>query len=179
MKKVRASILTLSLLSLIFVKKKETHFHPETLVHTGSVDLPNATPPVVFGTSLHDSVPAHLLSQMGLPDVNGTKLKFLNGNFASHFRYNAPAERVLRTLSMIPVPFSDVLADTTYRRIPHLELNTFVAGLSAFEKDEFPDFVNAASSGVDAYECIKPPFRHIVLISRTDNSVFHRVEYAV
>ncbi len=179
MKKIRGSILTLLLLSLIFVKKKQTHDHPEAIALSQSIDYQNATPPLVLATSLHDSVPAHLLSQMGLPDVNGTKLRFLNGNFASHFRYNAPAERVLRTLSMIPVPFSDVPADTTYRQILHTELNTFVAGLSAYEKEEFPDFVNAASSGLDAYECIKPPFRHIVLINRTDNSVLHRVEYAV
>ncbi len=177
MKKVTASILTMLMLSVIFVKKQRSHEYHEYFAEAES-RLNVVAPPLVLATSLHDSIPAPLLSEAGLPDAEGIKLKFHNGNFASHFRYNAPAERVLRGLALIPVPFTDATADTTYRKMPLPELNTFAARLSDFEKEQFPDFVQAASTEADAFECIKPPFRHIVIINRTDNSVLHRVEYA-
>jgi len=178
MKKVIAAILTLIMLCMIFVKKQRGYEYRESFAGIERSERSDIVPPVVFATSLHDSIPASLLAETGLPDAEGIKLTFHNGNFASHFRYNAPAERVLRTLSLIPVPLTDAPADATYRKIQRPELNSFVASLSGFEKQEFPEFIQAASSNVDAYECIKPPFRHVVLISHTDNSVLHRVEYA-
>ena len=178
MKKIAGLILTLAMLSTILVKKQRSYEYGESVIVTESAAASNSVPPLLLATSLHDSVPDYLLTQNGLPDVSGIKLKFHTGNFASHFRYNVPAERVLRTLALLPVSFASTRADTTCRAMQLEELNDFIANLSTGEYEQFPDFVQASSSGFDAYECLKPPFRHIVLISRNDNTVLHRVDRA-
>jgi hypothetical protein len=141
-------------------------------------DIPStSTPPALVTTaSLADSMPLDLIRPFGLDKVLGKKINHPNGLFSNYFVYTCDKKELLRILSLLPVPISRGIADTTYRRMDIRELEILRQKVPPAEIENANEFWAFSPDDIEAYECIKAPYRHTVLISKATNQVFHRIE---
>ncbi len=132
-------------------------------------------PPLVLATSLYDSLPGNVVDMLGLGSVQGTKIKYRNGSFASYYHYSADRQKLLSAFALMPMPIRDKIADTSYRTMSLDELRALNTTLpfSEFAYDE--GFWSASPEHFDVIESIKPPFRHLLLLSKSGHRVLHRV----
>lgn len=148
--------------------------------HTGLMQSKTegrAIPSVVFATSLRDTLPVEMVERFGLSKVSGVKLKSGPRNDVSYFEYSAEVPAFLRALGNCPFHRSEILADTTARRIDRREIEMLAATVNETEKQAAPLFWNSGKS-FDAYECIKPPFRHTLLVNTSTGKILHRVSFS-
>lgn len=132
---------------------------------------------VFFYTSLYDTIPAKNVNAFLQADIQGIKLRALHGaHEVRYFEYHADPDRVLDELSKVGFVLSDVKADTTFRSIAFDELQ-FETGLAESESKYASSFWNADQNKFEAYECLKTPMKHQVLIDRQSNRILHRVVY--
>lgn len=144
-------------------------------IETGAEESESILPHLVLATSLRDSLPDVVVDGLNLGSVEGTKIKYHNGLFASYYHYSTDRRKLLNALTLMPVPIRDKIADTSYRMISLGELEELnnTLPLTEFSCDE--GFWSAPTEQFDVIESIKPPYRHILLLSKSDHTVFHRV----
>jgi hypothetical protein len=141
------------------------------ILETGAAEIP----PLVLSTSIYDSLPDAAIKKLHLTDVTGMKFKYHTGKFTCYFEYSADKKLVLQVLSELPFPIDISIADSTCKQISLGEMGSLSQHLSRTEVDGTSSFWNV-SHNVEVFECIKPPFRHIVQISPT-KKVLHRIEF--
>jgi hypothetical protein len=133
-------------------------------------------PPVVFLTSLEDSLPKKTFDALHVGSVIGTKISG-NGFDVRYFEYEVDPGKLLAAISEMPFNKNALIADTICRKINYLSLVT--------EEDKIPGddywikFTNVDSDEFLFYECIKPPLRHTLLIRKNSGRVIHRISYSV
>lgn len=147
---------------------------PERLSpETGEVSEP---PPLVTTTALADSIPGHILDSIGLADVTGIRLTFPSRPAVNYFTYKCNKHTLKVALSRIPFPISRGMADVSYRLMGFEELAKMKEQVPTSEPENAPAFWSGNEEDYEAVECLKPPFRHIILMSRKSDEVMHRVE---
>lgn len=152
---------------------------PAPSVHNNPEDFANSLSniePVVFSTSLKDTLPASALESLGLSNINGIEVKYLDGHNARYFGYYADEKTLLKTISMLPFSKHAAIADTLCRRISYNDLNFLRQHISSTEYENTSFFWNADPKDVVVYECIKSPSMHTLLINRKTGLVLHRIE---
>lgn len=132
--------------------------------------------PIALAASLGDSLPQKAMTALGLSQVTGVKIQYIDGHSASYFAYPAGREVILNTIAGLPFSKGSKVADTLCRPVAAAFLQREYAGLSATESQYSDFFWQALNHNVDAYECIKAPWKHTLLISKTSGQVLHRIE---
>lgn len=130
---------------------------------------------MVVARSLHDSLPEKAFAELHIADVMGNTIKNLGGHEVSYFSYQADPKHVLRMLTTLPFSRFATIADTTARIISPRDLDPIRTQLSDTERAVGADFWNATDHYI-AYECIKPPMKHTLLIHPTTHHILHRIE---
>jgi hypothetical protein len=133
--------------------------------------------PIAFAVSLSDSLPQTAMTALGLSDVTGVKIQYIDGHSASYFAYPAGREVALNTIARLPFSNRSKMADTLCRPVATASLRREYAGLSATESQYADFFRQALNHNADAYECIKAPWKHTLLVSKTSGQVLHRIEF--
>ena len=131
---------------------------------------------VIFNTSLRDTMPAKALAELNLNNVTGIKVKYLSGHFASYFEYEADHRALIHTIGSLPFPLYAELSDTTCHVIPFHYVETARNTVSETEISN-SGFWLAKPEEYTAYECLKAPFKHTILLSRSSKKVLHRIEF--
>src|SRR5688500_11266598 len=122
-------------------------------------------PPLMLSTSIHDSLPQHAIKELHLDETTGLKFKYHTGHYTSYFEYSADKELLLKVLSELPFTMDVSSADTTCRQISSMEIDSIRRRISDTELQGSSFFWDADSVNAEVFECLKPPFRHIVQIS--------------
>ena len=133
-------------------------------------------PPLVLSTSIQDSLPAEAVKVLKLEGVSGLKIKHHNGKYASYFEYDADKNLLLKTIAALPFSMDATMADTRCHFISQEELDMIRKNLQPNEFENTPFFWDADRATLDVFECIKPPFRHTIQVSKNSNHILHRIE---
>jgi len=141
----------------------------------GSADV--GPVPIALAVSLRDSLPQKAMTALGLSDVTGVKVQYIDGHSASYFAYPAGREVVLNTIAGLPFSKGSKVSDTLCRPVATASLQREYARLSATESQYADFFWQALDHNIEAYECIKVPWKHTLLVSRASGQVLHRVEF--
>ncbi len=136
----------------------------------------NEAEPVVFSTSLADTLSQKAFDELNVGEVSGIKVKYLSGHENRYFEYVAEKQLVLRVISHLPFTKYSVFSDTNCRRISFNDLNTVREKISETEYENSLSFWNADPGSIEVYECIKSPLRHTLLFDSKSNHVTHRIE---
>lgn len=134
-------------------------------------------PPLVLATSLEDSLPSVTIKALNLESIDGIKIQYNTGLYASYFEYRADPETVIKTISQLPFPIHTTLADTICRPVGFDAINLIRTQISSIERETMENFWTIDPTSFVAYECIKAPFKHILQISKNSNQIFHRIEF--
>ena len=134
-------------------------------------------PPLILSTSIYDSLPAKAVNTLQLEHVNGVKIKHYDGSYTNYFEYDADKNLLLQTISSLPIPINAEIADVSCQRISFQEIDMMRKGLRVEEFESTASFWNAAGTDVEIYQCLKPPYRHIIRVSKNSNRILHRVEF--
>lgn len=160
-------ITPLLLLAAILICKKPGHLKGDSSF---------LSEPRTYLTSLQDSLPENALQELKIHErVWGTKIKYPTGLYASYFEYEADSKTLIRTLGRLPFSRAEILADTVAHPITLDEYRELKASVSPTELEHANIFWNAALEDIVVYECLKAPFRHTLLISKTSSRVLHRI----
>ena len=134
-------------------------------------------PPLILRTSLKDTLTKKVLTTLQLNDTEGVKIKYQNGNYASYFTYEADGDALLRAIDSMPFPRYAIKADTVCYPISYRDIALLKKKINGAEYEAASFFWDADVTEYDVYECLKPPLRHTLLISKTTRQVLHRAEY--
>jgi hypothetical protein len=169
----RGFLTAIPLLLLFALAAYDTH---REVVDMASVT--DAVGPVVLHASLEDTLSPAFLQALRLEQVEGLNVTYLSGKQAHYFAYIADADAVLR--AVVHTAFSKYipLADTTCRRIDRRAIDVLAQSLHATERGAGAFFWEANADEFEAYECVRGPIRHTLLISRATRNVLHRVEFS-
>lgn len=132
-------------------------------------------PPLILATSLRDSMPDAVVEMLNLGSVHGKKIKYHSGSYASYYRYSADRRKLLTAFALIPVAMREKTADTSYRLLDRTELELLNKTIPLAETSCDEGFWSASLENFDVLESVKPPFRHLLLLSKSGRTVFHRV----
>ncbi|HEY5749353.1 MAG TPA: hypothetical protein VIU12_24970 [Chryseolinea sp.] len=141
----------------------------------GSADVGKL--PIALAVSLRDSLPQKAMTTLGLSEVIGVKVQYIDGHSASYFSYPAGREVALNTIAGLPFSKGSKVADTLCRPVATATLQREYASLSSTESRYADFFWQALNHNVEVYECIKAPWKHTLLVSKTSGQVLHRIEY--
>lgn len=133
-------------------------------------------PPLATAVSLRDTLPSTMVQALHLEHVSGIKVQYADGHAAYYFEYEAEHELLLTLLAQMPFAKDATVADTYCRELSPMAMRATHDALSPEELHHGTSFWEALSPDIDVYECLKAPRKHIVLLSKTSNRVFHRVE---
>lgn len=139
----------------------------------------NDVEPIVFYTSLADTLPKETFEKINTGNVLGVKFKDMKGNDIRYFEYKADAKSLISSLSEMPFDKESVLADTLCRRIGLEVLRYSLEQTSASEENYAGQFRYADEQEFFIFECIKPPLKHTVLTAKKSNKVLHRIAYLI
>ncbi len=139
-------------------------------------EIVRSAAPLVGKTSLEDTLPAQVIRELGIGQVNGVKLQYGTSRYTSYYAYNADPDKVIAALSRLPFTKYAVVADTTCYQSSFEVLAEMQQGLSDVELKNGAFFWNAPREEFEVYECLKTPARHTVLINRRLGLVYHRIE---
>jgi hypothetical protein len=142
------------------------------ILETGAREIP----PLMLATAIDDSLPLNAIQKLQLSQVSGLKFKYHTGNHSSYFEYAIDKNLLLKTLSELPFSIGVLAADTTCREISARELDLLQRSISLFEFENSSLFW-ADNGNVEVFECLKPPFRHIVKFRKDSKTVLHRIEF--
>jgi hypothetical protein len=131
-------------------------------------------PPLELTASIQDSLPATAVSVLKLNGLTGLKVKYHTGLYTSYFEYHADKNLLLKTLSELPFSLNAAMADTRCGSVSFHEMEMYYKSIPTYETEY--SFWKIDRHNVEVYECIKPPFRHLVQITNS-NQVFHRIEF--
>jgi hypothetical protein len=134
--------------------------------------------PIVFYTSLADTLPKRTFEKLGLRDrVVGVKINNLTGMDVRYFQYEADPDVLIKALSETPFDINTQSpADIQCHEITYGDLTFSFQNVSDAESNYAASFLNSFHEGYEVYECVKSPLKHQVLIQRNTNRVFHRIE---
>jgi hypothetical protein len=156
------------LFSLAILKKPvSSSYYPDFGIHT----------PVLFSTTLSDTLSLKTFQKLHIQDVEGIKVKYPTGKYACYFEYTADPEVLLDAISSQPFSKYTLLADTRCRAISFDQLKQLKTSVSDFEFENSTTFWTVEEKEFEVYECLKSPLKHTILIDRKSNKVLHRVEY--
>jgi hypothetical protein len=142
-----------------------------------TTDLPD---PNAISFISHASVRSDIFNNSfnQVQEIHGVKISYNDpGKYAYYFEYRANARDTLQAIETLPFdPYGRVSSTTC------MLMNSEANPLD--ERHAFPEEVQQATAffwNVNAadftfYECIRSPERHIVLISKTSDSILHKVE---
>jgi hypothetical protein len=139
-------------------------------IHEGTI------PPLVLATSIHDSLPEKTIRDLKLEGITGIKIQYYSGVYSKYFEYVADKTVVLDAISELPFPMNANRSDTRCRPIPFQDLNFIQKTISPVELQSASDFWSPERSKEEVFECIKPPFRHIIITAPNSLLVRHRIE---
>jgi hypothetical protein len=133
-------------------------------------------PPLVLSTSIQDSLPLNTVKALNLEGISGLKIQHHNGLYTSYFEYDADKNLLLNTISALPFRMNDTKADTRCHPISVADLEAIKENLQPQELENTSFFWNTDHSKVKVFECIKPPYKHILQIESGSNHILHRIE---
>ncbi len=133
--------------------------------------------PLVLSVSLSDTLPAKALTDADLPDVKGIKVQYADGKYASYFDYHGDRQRVMAVIASLPFSKGSEIADTSCRNISAEILHVQQQGLPVSEIG-YAEFFWSGSGNREAFECLKPPYKHTLLFDKNSTRIFHRIELA-
>jgi hypothetical protein len=162
-------LLPLLILFSLAACKKSEQFH--------TLDKSALPPPLVVFTSLANTLPANTFQNLHVQNVQGIKLKYATGQYISYFEYEADRNTVLRVIGNVPFSKHSTLADTTCRRVANESIQILKSIVSMEEQEMGISFWEASAHETEVYECLKPPFKHILIINRDSPRIRHRIEY--
>lgn len=142
-----------------------------------SVDEARKVPPIVFYTSLADTLPQKTMDEIGAGDVMGVKIKNLVGEESRYFMYEANAQDVLKALAHMPIRMDSVRADINCSAIEMEHVMNLRTQISPTESRSSAFFWNIDSDSYQAFECVKDDEWHIVLVHKYSRQILHRVSY--
>lgn len=151
----------------LFKRNIPSDYNPE-------FNTPNA--PIVLATSLADTLGQTTFQKLHIRDVEGIKVKYPSGNYASYFEYEAERNTVLHVISNQPFARYAQLADTRARKISADELKLVQSTVTGLEF-ESTSFWSVNPDEYEVYECLKSPMKHTVLVNKKSNKILHRIEY--
>lgn len=134
-------------------------------------------PPLVVRTTLYDSLPPDAIRHLQLENIGGLKVKYSTGRYVSYFEYSANSDTVLNVIANLPFSKHTPLADTSCRKVPSESLQQLRSLVSIEEQTTGTSFWDANMNDVEVYECLKAPFRHVLVISKNSSRILHRIEY--
>ena len=142
-----------------------------------SEDEARKVPPIVFYTSLGDTLPPKTIAEIGAGDVMGIKVKNLVGEESRYFMYEANAQDVLRALARMPIRMDSVRVDINCAPIEMEHVMNLRTQISPTESRSSGFFWNIDTNSYEAYECVKDDAWHIVLVHKYTRQILHRVSY--
>jgi hypothetical protein len=134
-------------------------------------------PPLVLSTSIHDSLPAKAVETLMLNGLAGLKYKYVTGLHSSYFEYYADPTLLFKTLSELPFSMNGVMADTRCQSSTFHEFDLLRQNLTLAEYESESFFWDVDRSEVEVFECLKPPFRHTIQVTKKTNRIFHRIQF--
>lgn len=161
-------IIPLLLLFTVACKKPAASIHEDAFA-----DIP----PLILRTSLKDTLTRKALTTLQLNDAEGVKVKYQNGNYASYFSYEADRDVLLQAIGSLPFPRYAIKADTVCYPITYRDIALLKQSVTGAEYEASSFFWNVDATEYDIYQCLKPPLRHTLLISKNTKQVLHRTEY--
>jgi hypothetical protein len=121
---------------------------------------------------LSDSLPPEFLQKVNPIEQQGIRLQRALGATTYYFEYTANHQQLLREMSILPFAIDSVRADIQIRLIAgRIELEKIQQLLK--EESITKDFSVDAIDSYKAYECIKGPQHHILLLSKNSDTVIH------
>jgi len=133
--------------------------------------------PIILATSLADTLGESAFQRLHIADVDGIKVKYPTGNFASYFEYQADHQNLLRAVGSLPATLYASRVDTSCRPISFENLPTELQHPCDLEQENASTFWFASREDYVVYDCLKAPFRHTLLLHKTTNMVIHRIEF--
>lgn len=133
--------------------------------------------PVVFYTSLLDTIPKQSVNALHLGHVNGIKVLYPSGQFSSYFEYEADHPELIRTIGSLSFPLDSAVASTTCHTIPFDYVKASGNIVSSMELENASFFWSIAETEYVAYTCLKSPYKHTLLLSKNSKRVLHRIEF--
>ncbi|MBL0744284.1 hypothetical protein [Chryseolinea lacunae] len=133
-------------------------------------------PPLATAVSLRDTLPPSMVNTLHLEQVSGIKVQYADGHAVYYFEYEAEHPTLLALLAQSPFARDATVADTHCRPLTAPELSSLHDTLSPVEQQHSTSFWEALVRDVAIYECLKTPRKHTLLLSKTSNRVFHRIE---
>lgn len=103
-------------------------------------------------------------------------LSLAPGEYTAYFEYSAPPQTLLEEIGSLPFSLYGNIADTLVYPISAGEVLNDDGRLARMARGSAAFFYENDPSDFDAFECRKPPFRHLILIQRGTNRILHRVE---
>ena len=134
-------------------------------------------PPLVLSTSIHDSLPSKVVKTLNLDSLTGLKYKYATGLYSSYFEYYADPTLLFETLSDLPFSVHGGMADTRCQSTTFYEFNLLRQNLTLAEYESESFFWDIDGSEVAIFECLKPPFRHTIQVTKKNNRIFHRIQF--
>jgi hypothetical protein len=139
------------------------------MVNDGSVHL--------IKTTLSDTLGIDVFVAMGVQDVTGIRLQKGFNKYSAYFEYHGSAEKILAVLSSLPVRIQNQNADVTCGEIPFPEFVSLAREMSTVELEQSANFWTASFPSETVYDCIKPPFRHTIIVNADQSTIRHRIEF--
>jgi hypothetical protein len=133
-------------------------------------------PPLVLSTAIEDSLPAKMITALNLEGITGLKIQYYSGLHNSYFEYDAEKDVVLDAISALPFPMTADISDTRCRTISFQTLNSVKKNISSTELTSASHFWDTVESEYEVFECIKPPYKHILQVETDGKHILHRIE---
>jgi hypothetical protein len=164
MKFVYGALLPLFLLALGACKK------PVLEVTEGTI------PPLILSIAIEDSLPAKTIQALDLEGTTGLKIQYYSGLYNSYFEYEADNRLLLEEISSLPFPMNSRRSDTQCRLLSFETFKTIRKDISTAELENTAHFWDTDEASYQIFECIKPPYKHILQLERGTDHVLHRIE---
>jgi hypothetical protein len=121
---------------------------------------------------LSDSLPIQFIQNVKAIEQQGIKLQRALGATTFYFEYSADHQSVLKEIGLLPFASDSSRADTQIRMIAgKIEIEKIKQLLK--EESIVKDFSFDALETYTAYECLKAPQHHILLLSKNSDRVIH------
>ncbi|HTE33397.1 MAG TPA: hypothetical protein VK666_23610 [Chryseolinea sp.] len=149
--------------------------------HIDSIPKENETAPQVTAVTLKDTLPAQMnkaIENLNLGNVMGIQLRYPSGRAASYFVYHAEKNATLMAISRLPFSKNAGVADAACRPMDGAEWTALRAQASPSELNAAEFFWDADPNDYVAYECLKTPMRHTLLVNKHTDEIIHRIEVA-
>ena len=134
-------------------------------------------PPLVLTTPISDSLPIKAIEALKLGSVQGIKIKHHNGSYSNYFEYQAEQTQLLNIISALPFSMDARAADSTCNQVSFELIEGVRRNLSGVELENTAFFWNSDRDDVAVYQCLKPPYLHIIQIHKASKRVLHRIEF--